>query len=230
MKLILNFDGPSSADSIPYDHQYMVYSGLLNALSSVNSSLSDKLHRANKSPAFVMSQLLGAGTKSFDKEGMLADRYVLLVASRNPEILSEIKKGIEETGKLTAGPLVLPYHSGSILKVTPTSAMPELVTRSPIALKVDGRFIRHGDEGFVKALKSGMLRKHRAITGRDDASIRFFRVLEAKAKLCRVGSAKIPCTHMHFVMDADPDVVRIAMTDGIGSKTQLGFGFIEEVR
>lgn len=230
MKLILNFDKPISPDSIPYDHQYMVYSGLLNALSSVNSSLTDSLHSQDKGPEFVMSQLLGGGRKTFDENGMIADRLVLLIASRKIEILSEIKKGIENTGRLKADSLILPYHSGQIVQINLPGQTPELVTRSPVALKVDGRFLRIGDEGFIEGLKASIIRKYQAITGHVDASIRFLRILDTKSKLCRVSSAKIPCTHMRFVIDTDPEVVRIMMTDGLGSKTQLGFGYIEGAR
>ncbi len=229
MKLILNFDKPILPEVVSYDHQYMVYSGILNALSSINSGLADKLHCQDKGPEFVMSQLLGGGRKTFDNNGMIADRFVLLIASRKIEILSEIKKGIEKMGQLKAGPLILPYHSGEIVQINPPGQTPELVTKSPVVLKVDGRFIRQGDEGFIDELKASIIRKYQAITGQDNASIRFLRILDSKSKLCRVGSAKIPCTHMRFVIDTDPEVVKIMMTDGLGSKTQLGFGFIEGV-
>jgi len=230
MKLILNFDKPMAGETIPFDHQYMVYSGLLNALSSSNSQLADRLHRSGAGAEFVMSQLLGGGTKIFNEEGIIAERFILLVASRKVEVLSEIRKGIEIMGRIVMGSIVLPLHSAEIIPINLPGPTPELITRSPVALKVDGRFLRMRDEGFIEGLKASIIRKYQAITGYDNASIRFLRILDTKSKLCRVSSAKIPCTHMRFVIDTDPEVVRIMMTNGLGSKTQLGFGFIEGVR
>lgn len=230
MKLVVNFDRPRSGSPIPYDHQYMVYSGLLKCLSSVDSSLSDSLHSTEKKPNFVMSQLLGAGGKVFDKDGIQAQRYVLLIASRDLQLLEKMKKGIEGMKEIRVGTLDLPYHSSEIVKVSIPGPLAELVTKSPIALKKDGRFLRHGEESFENAFKENVRRKYAAITGREAPDIGIFRILEFKTKLFRVGPAMIPCTHMRFCIDAPPELIGIMMTDGVGSKNQLGFGFVEEAR
>jgi CRISPR-associated endoribonuclease Cas6 len=208
----------------------MVYSGLLKCLSSVDSSLSDALHSTKGKPNYVMSQLLGAGRKTFDKDGIQAQRYVLLIASRDLQLLEQMKKGFEETKEMRVGILDLPYYSSEIVKVSIPEPLPEMVTRSPIALKKDGRFLRHGEGGFEVALKESIKRKYAAIMGREAPDIGILRVLESKSKLFRVGPAMIPCTHMKFCIDAPSDLIGIMLTDGVGSKNQLGFGFVEEAK
>jgi CRISPR-associated endoribonuclease Cas6 len=230
MKLVVNFDRPRSGSPIPYDHQYMVYSGLLKCLSSVDSSLSDALHSTKKKPNFVMSQLLGVGGKVFDKDGIQSQRYVLLIASRDLQLLEQMRNGIEGTKEMRVGVLDLPYHSSEIVKVSVPGPFPELVTKSPIALKKDGRFIRHGEDSFEAALKDNVRRKYASITGCEAPDTGVLRIMESKTKLFRVGPAMIPCTHMRFCIDAPPELIAIMLTDGIGSKNQLGFGFIEEAR
>ena len=230
MKLIVNFNHPTNGAPIPYDHQYMVYSGILKCLSSVDSGLSDDIHSGAGAPSFVMSQLLRAGEKTFDVDGLFAERFVLLIASRNVSVLDKMREGLLKCGEIQLGKQRLPFHSAEIARESSVGSMPQLVTKSPVVIKSDGRFIRSDSKDFVNALKDNICRKYVAISGEPAPQIRFLRIVESKPKACRVGSTKIPCTHLKMVIDSDPRLIECMLTNGVGSKNQLGFGYIEDAR
>ena len=229
-KLIVNFDSSVSGAILPYDHQYMLYSSLLNQIDHVDSGLARLIHTEKTKPLFVMSQIIPAGNRSFTPDGIKADRFVLIFVSDDEKILDRIDRSFSEFGHLEVGPMVLNYHSSTRLAVPSPPTTPELVTRSPIILKGNGKYISFGDSNFSDILKSAILRKAMAVGGSQAESISFLRIVEGRRKAFTVHSAKIPCSIIKFIIDADRTILDTILIYGIGAKTQMGFGMIEVSR
>jgi CRISPR-associated endoribonuclease Cas6 len=121
----------------------------------------------------------------------------------------------------------LVYHSSRIVEVRIPPEIPELVSRSPIILKSGKEYISFGDDTFLDILKSNILGKVKAIHNSSDYKISFIRILDGRKKAFTIHSAKVSCSIIRFIIDADRVVLETIMNYGIGSKTQMGFGMVE---
>ena len=226
-KLIVNLD-PEKLDSIvPYDHQYVMYSSILLAINKYDPALAHEIHDKNAFPQFTMSQLIPAGDRDFLPEGIKAKRFVLMIISKNDKIINSCQKSLQESKKLSIADTRLIYHSSRVVDVREPPEIPELVSRSPIVLKSGGKYISFGDEEFLDTLKSNILGKVKAIHNSSTGRISFVRVLEGRKKAYTIHSAKVSCSIIRFIIDADRVVLDTIMNYGIGSKTQMGFGMVE---
>jgi len=227
-KLILKFNSPENGAVIPYDHQYRTYASLLNCIRAIDPDLAASLHQAYAAPRFVMSQIMGSGKKKFTANGFSSDRYVLILSSRETDLLEKIASAVESEGSLKFEDVVLPFHSYSLIPIIAPHIPVEFVTKSPIVVQIGDRYLRPGDDGFLKELKASILRKTAAIyPDRDIGDIRYLRLIDSKNKLCTVAGGKIPCSFIRFVIDASTEIIETVVTNGVGSKNQIGFGFVE---
>lgn len=225
-KLIINWDVDSNY-TIPYDHSYLVYSSLLQALQEKDGQLDTIIHSEKKSPLYAMSNLIPSGNCKFTSKGMNAHKLVLLISSAHDDILSRFEKAISLAGHIKVGPAVLNYHSSSMTDIVVPSSVPELVSRSPIVLRDSNRYVTSGDSDFIHVLKSKIIAKVSATDNLHNPRISLLRLTWNKKKVFTVHSGKVPCSLVKFVIDADEPVLKNILTYGIGAKTQLGFGMIE---
>ena len=58
--------------------------------------------------------------------------------------------------------------------------------------------------------------------------IQFMRITNSKPKLSNLKGTGIPSSIISFTISADYDLLDFIQNTGLGSKTQMGFGFIEE--
>lgn len=226
-KLIVNLDLEKLESVVPYDHQYEMYSSILLAINKYDPTLAREIHDKNAIPQFTMSQLIPAGKRQFVPEGIRARRFVLMVISKNDKIMNSFQKSLQEYKKLSIGETRLIYHSSRVVDVRVPPEIPELVSRSPIILKSGGKYIAFGDDSFLDTLKSNILGKAKAINNSTDCKISFVRILEGRKKAYTIHSAKVSCSIVRFIIDADRVVLETIMNYGIGSKTQMGFGMVE---
>lgn len=224
MRLIINLDG---AFEIPYDHSYLLYSAVLSAMKNIDQDLVSQIHNNSRSPKYCMSQLLPGGKRNFTKSGLRAERFIFLISSLNSEILEKIKSGIEKQKFITIGNSKLPVHS-TILENPPiTSGIVNMISRSPIVLKNEGKYITARDPDFSRVLENNIAAKYMKVRG-GSPRIRFLRITDTKVKLSNLKGVGIPSSMVAFTISADYDLIEFIVNVGVGAKTQMGFGFIEE--
>lgn len=227
MRLIINFNGEGL--TIPYDHTYSLYSALLRSVSKYYSETSNKIHDNVESyfPKFCMSQLLPGGKRKMNANGKSADRFILLISSLDKEILDQIADSLTKDGQLMVCGVVLNLFSVKFEENKVSSEIVTLITRSPVILKNNGDYITSRDEIFNDVLLYNINRKIRKVIG-DGASVHFTSILAHDERLLTVKGAKIPASQIKFTIGGDIGALEAIVQLGIGSKTQIGFGYIEE--
>lgn len=228
MKLILTFSPPKEK-MIPFDHNYMVGSSLYRLLATQSSEYAEVLHNRTNHKGYVISNLLPSGKRFYDG-GIGAERYVLIVASRDNNLLAAIQVALQKQGQLNVNNSFLPLIQANIVNIKIPPPPCELLTKSPVLIKKDGRFIRPDESGFNETVLDWIKKKYGHYYQKPCPEIRLFNIVNYEKKARVVKLNKLPCTVMRFFIDAPEDVIEMLLTEGLGSKTALGFGFIDEVR
>ena len=228
MKLILTFSPPKEK-MIPFDHNYMVGSSLYRLLAAQSPEYAQALHNKTNHKGYVISSLLPSGKRIYD-QGIGAERYVLIVASRDNNLLAALQVAIQKQGHLNVNNSLLPLIQATIVNINIPPPPCELLTKSPVLIKKDKRFIRPDDAGFNEEVLDWIKRKYAHYYQKPCPEIRLFNIVNYENKLKVVKLNKLACTVMRFFIDAPEDVIEMLLTEGLGSKTALGFGFVDEVR
>ena len=224
VRLIVNLD---SGSEVPYDHSYSLYSSILNALRNSDSGLALAIHNNPHFPRYCMSQLLPGGKRQFSKTGIIADRFIFLISSLEAEILYKIKRGLELQKQIILGSIVLPVRSTTLEPTSISSSIINMISRSPIVLKHQGKYVTSKDDIFSSVLQSNIISKYAKVKG-TVPRIQFMRITNSKPKLSNLKGTGIPSSIISFTISADYDLLDFIQNTGLGSKTQMGFGFIEE--
>ncbi|MEM3191850.1 MAG: CRISPR-associated endoribonuclease Cas6 [Candidatus Parvarchaeota archaeon] len=103
--------------------------------------------------------------------------------------------------------------------------IPQLKCRGPVVIREKGKYFRVGDENFESHLISALKRKADAVVGKDTV-VRGVKIINSRRKLYKVAGHNVPASILSFIVDADEDVIRTALTYGVGAKTQMGFGMV----
>ena len=225
MHLLINLDGKGV--SIPYNHSYELYSSVLNVLKIHNPELAEQIHSKGSIPSFCMSELLPGGRKEFTKDNILAERYILLLSSLNSKIVLEISNALSKEGKLSIDSFNLKIFSIYMKEIKPSSEVLTLVSKGPVVIKNNNKYLTGKDPDFQEKLVENIKKKYKAATGKD-GKIYFLKVLTAKNKLVKIKEGLIPCTMIKIIISADFELLEVLLNVGVGSKTQMGFGFLEE--
>ncbi|VVB54922.1 CRISPR associated protein Cas6 [uncultured archaeon] len=228
MKLILTFSPPKEK-MIPFDHNYMVGSSLYRLLATQSPEYAETIHNKTNHKGYVISNLLPSGKRVYD-QGIGAERYVLIVASRDHNLLAAIQVAIQKQRHLNVNNSILPLIQASIVNINIPPPPCELLTKSPALIKKNKRFIRPDDPGFNEAVLEWIQKKYVHYYQKPCPEIRLFNIINYEKKLKVVKLNKLPCTVMRFFIDAPEDIIEMLLTEGLGSKTALGFGFIDEAR
>jgi len=223
-KLIINIDN-STNSLIPYEHQYYIHAFILSELEKINPKLSSELYHS-KIPYFVMSQLIPGENAIFKKEGFFCKRLVLFINSADMSLLEFLKVIFAADKNILLNGLKLHVHSSYISNPPVDEIVPELVTRSPIILKDNNRYVAYGDDDFYKVLKNSLSNKLSKIFDRD-IQIRGINVTYGKRKLYHIHNSPIVCSMIKFVIDVDSDALKALLCFGIGKNTRLGFGMVD---
>jgi|GEM_PF-5348040 CRISPR-associated endoribonuclease Cas6 len=226
MRLIINLDG---GNEVPYDHSYLLYSAVINAVRSVDTSLASAIHNNSHYPWYCLSQLLPGGKREYTKTGMKAERFIFLISSLDTAVLEKIKAGIERQENIFVGNIEMSVHSTMMETPYISSGIVNMISRSPIVLKSEGRYVSSKDEDFQSVLQNNITSKYAKVK-QLLPRIKFMRITSAKSKLSALKGIRIPSTMVNFTISADYDLIDFIASVGIGSKTQMGFGFIEEQR
>lgn len=228
MKLILTFSPPKEK-MIPFDHNYMVGSSVYRLLATQSSEYAEAIHNKTGNKGYVISNLLPSGKRFYD-QGIGAERYVLIVASRDQNLLAALQIAIQKQGHLNVNNSLLPLIQVNIVNINIPPPPCELLTKSPVLIKKDSRFLRPDDAGFNESVLEWIQKKYVHYYQKPYPEIRLFNIINYEKKFRAVKLNKLPCTIMRFFIDAPEDVISMLLTEGLGSKTALGFGFIDEVR
>jgi len=225
MRLVFNLN--SGGTEIPYDHSYRLYSAILQSLRAVDPSFASSIHDGSFIPKFCISQLLPGGKRVFGKTGIWAERFIFIISSLNDEFLAQIKQKLDSQKEIFLGDISLPIYSIKSETVYVSSEIVNMITRSPIVLKYGGKYITSNDEDFPAILQQNITSKYKKVQG-VTANIKFLRITSAKSKLSTLKSAGIPSSMITFTISADYELLEFITRTGIGAKTQMGFGFVEE--
>lgn len=227
MRLIVNLEG--AGKTIPYDNSYALYSSLLSKLEAGNPSLAEAIHEC-RTPKFSISQLLPGGSRKFTKEGIKADRFIFLLTSLDDSFLKAVKDIIGKDGQLEMHGDVFKVYSLNQENVNPSSEIISIVSRSPVILKSDNRYVTLSEqEAFRTALVRNIESKYLKVTGKTE-QVKFLNILDGKTKLANFKNAGIPCSFVRFTIGAGMDMLRVILHVGLGARTQMGYGFVEEVK
>ena len=224
VRLLVNLDSESE---VPYDHSYFLYSSILSALRNTNPGLASDIHNNPHFPRYCMSQLLPGGKREFSKTGIIADRFIFLISSLEAEILDKIKHGLELQGHIILGSNILLIHSITLETTRISSGIINMISRSPIVLKHQGKYVTSKDDIFSSVLQANIISKYAKVKG-TLPKIQFMRITNSKSKLSNLKGTGIPSSMISFTISADYDLLDFIQNTGIGAKTQIGFGFIEE--
>lgn len=223
-KLVINIDNYSNS-LIPYEHQYYIHAFILSELEKINKKLASELYHS-KIPYFVMSQLIPAENAIFKKEGFFSKRLVLFINSANTFLLEFLKLIFSADKNIMLNGIKLHVHSSYIFEPQIDEVIPEIVTRSPIILKDNNRYIAYGDDDFYETLINSMSNKLSKIFGYE-IKIRGINITYGKRKLYHIHNSPIVCSMVKFVIDADIEVIKALLCFGIGKNTRLGFGMVD---
>lgn len=223
-KLIVNIDNFNNS-IIPYEHQYYIHSYILSELKVINEKLANEMYNS-KIPYFVMSQLNPGGNSIFKKDGFYCKRFVLFINSENRYLLEFLKNIFSENKIILLKDIKLRVHSSYIFQPKIDEIIPELVTRSPIILKNNSRYVAYGDDIFYDTFLESIEKKFAKILNKS-ITIRGLNIIYGKRKLYHIHNAPIECSVIKFIIDADVDVIRAILCFGIGKNTRLGFGMVD---
>lgn len=219
----------SSGGDVPlrFDHQFLVYSSILNMIRERNGLLSKKIHETKAAPLFVMSQLNPISEAVFSKNGISADSYMLKINTWQDDIADAFNDLFSPNTVFSVGKLDLVVERREIRDISVSGAPPAAVlkTLSPIVLRTREGYIRYGDKGFEEALTNSIMRKTERVTGNVPAPVSI-NILNGKKKLSSVHGGLIPCSHIKFEVMCDRMTMEVCTVRGIGAKTQIGFGMV----
>ncbi len=225
MHLLINLDG--GGIPIPYNHSYELYSSLLNVIKTHDPKLAEQIHSKDSAPSFCMSELLPGGKREFTKDSIMAERYILLLSSLNSGIISEISIALSKEGKLSIGSYTLKIFSIYTKEIKPSAEVVTLVSKGPVVIKNNNKYLTGNDNDFQEKLVENIRNKYKAATGKE-GYVNFLKILSEKNKLVKIKDGLIPCTMIKIVISADFELLEVLLNVGVGSKTQMGFGFLEE--
>ena len=226
MRLVINLD---CNGEVPYDHQYLLYSSILNSVKGADENLVSKIHDNSHSPRFSLSQLLPVGEREFKGSGIKADRFIFFISSLDVTILEKIKFGIESKNYIIIGNNRMLIHSIKFETPRISSEIVNMISRSPVILKNENKYITTSDENFSTILQNNIISKYKKVTGKEPY-IKFIRLTNSKSKLSILKGAGIPSSMLTFTIGANYELLDFIVNVGIGAKTQMGFGYIEEQR
>ena len=145
-KLIINLNNKEKA-AIPYEHQYFIHAYILSEIRKFNEKLASQLYHS-KIPYYVMSQLIPSNKAIFNKDGFICDKLLFFITSSDLSLLKFLKFVFDENKIIQIKNSKLTVYSSYIIEQKINAIVPEIVTRSPIILKENGRYIAYGDKNF----------------------------------------------------------------------------------
>ena len=226
MQLIVNLD--SNNFEMPYDHSYQLYSSLLALVARQNEFTATRLHQYDSGLKFSMSQLMPGGRRGFTKVGFHGERFVFILSSLDNVLINIFKDSLNSAGDIEIFKNKFKIHSILSREITPSSEIITVKSRSPVILKDNGKYLlNESDEQILSVLESNINGKYFKVK-RSKPNLRFIKILSIKRKVVGIKGIKLPGLMITFTICADIEVLKFILSVGIGSKNQLGFGFVEE--
>ena len=82
---------------------------------------------------------------------------------------------------------------------------------------------------ILMAIKANILNKYMKVTG-SMPDINFIKIVKLKRKIVEIKGIKLPAFMLGIAISSNLEVLKFLLDVGLGSKNQLGFGFLEEER
>lgn len=228
MQLIVNLD--SDGFEMPYDHSYQLYSSIIKLVSSKDKNKADKLHTYNSGLKFNMSQIMPGGKRQFTKTGFSGERFIFMISSLDANLIIYFQELFVASKEIILFEHVFKIHSAISKNVNPSSEIITLITRSPAILKVNKKYLSNESENeILMAIKANILNKYLKVTG-NMPDINFIKIVKLKRKIVEIKGTKLPAFMLGIAISSNLEVLKFLLDVGLGSKNQLGFGFLEEER
>ena len=228
MQLIVNLD--SDGFEMPYDHSYQLYSSIITLVSNKDQDKADKLHTYNSGLKFNMSQIMPGGKRKFTKTGFSGERFIFIISSLDVNLVIYFQELFISSKEIDIFDHTFKIHSAIIKNVNPSSEIITLKTRSPVILKYNNKYLFDESESeLLAAIEANILNKYLKVTG-NKPDIKFIKIINLKRKIVEIKGTKLPAFMLDLAISSDLEVLKFLLDVGLGSKNQLGFGFLEEER
>ena len=225
MQLIVNLD--SDGSEISYDHSYQLFSSIISLVSGKDKGTADKLHTYNSNLRFNLSQLMPGGRRKFTNSGFYGDRFIFLISSLDSDLITHIRDLLNLSKEIEVLNHKLKIHSTLIRDIQPSSEIITLRTRSPAILKYNNKYLSNETEEIVlAAIQANIENKYMKVRG-EKPNIKFIKIVKLKRKLVGIKGIKLPAFMLDIAICSKLEVLKFLIDVGLGSKNQLGFGFLE---
>lgn len=226
MQLIVNLD--SDGFEMPYDHSYQLYSSIIALVSNKDKGTADKLHTYNSNLKFNMSQLMPGGRRKFTKTGFSGERFIFMISSIDTSLITFLQELFNSSTKIELFNHSFKIHSVISKNVYPSAEIITLRTRSPVILKENNKYLfNESEDKILDVIETNIENKYLKVSGRKP-NIKFIKIIKLKRKIVGVKGIKLPAFMLDLAISSDMEVLKFLLDVGLGTKNQLGFGFLEE--
>jgi CRISPR-associated endoribonuclease Cas6 len=213
---------------MPYDHSYQLYSSIIKLVSSKDKDKAEKLHIYNSGFKFNLSQIMPGGKRKFTRTGFSGERYIFMISSVDSDLIIYLKQLFSSSKEINIFNHAFRIHSVTNYNVHPSSEIITLNTRSPVILKEKNKYLfNESEDEILAAIEKNIISKHLKVIGRKP-NIKFIKIVSLKRKKVELKGIKLPAFMLKLAISSDLEVLKFLLDVGLGSKNQLGFGFLEE--
>jgi CRISPR-associated endoribonuclease Cas6 len=229
---------------LPYNYNYPLASAIYSFLGKGSTSFSDFLHdegfhhdgKAFK--LFTFSPLFSSQRKSL-KDGLLMEGKIdWFISSPREEFVANLAHGILQQGFLLLLNQRLIVEQVEVLKLPSFESRMSFRTLSPIVVstgEVDDdrgfhkRYLNPEEPEFSGILERNLRRKYQACCGKEPsaAGISLELLRRPQSKLLDYKGIKIRGWFTSFIIEGNPDLIKMGYEAGFGEENSAGFGMVE---
>lgn len=240
MRLTVTLDGPQEF-ALPFAHNHLLQAAIYRLIEQ--PALSSFLHEQGftlgrrRFKLFTFSRLLGRARPDRDRQQMLfSPPLKLVICSPVPYLLQELGMGLLRQGELRLGEVRLGVQSVAVTDPVVTGSTVEVRMLSPVV--VYSTLAQNGakytyyyspfEPRFAELLAANLAKKFLVVYGRPapagGLAVNAVLVKERDFKVVKYKGTVIKGWMGSYRLEGEPELLKLALTAGIGSKNSQGFG------
>ena len=229
---------------LPYNYNYPLASAIYSFLGRGDASFSDFLHDegfwhdGKTFKLFTFSPLLCSHRKAVKDSLLLQGKIDWFISSPKEEFVSGLAHGILQQGFLSLMGQRLIVQQVEVLSQPSFEPRMSFRTLSPLVvstgeLKNNGKFrkkyLSPEEPEFNRILEENLRRKYEACyrKGAPQEGISLDLLRTPQSKLLDYKGIKVRGWFMHFMVQANPELIKIGYEAGFGENNSAGFGMVE---
>jgi len=231
---------------LPYNYIYPLASAIYSFLGRGDASFSDFLHdegfchQGKAFKLFTFSPLFCPKRKAVNDGLLMEGGLDWFISSPREEFITNLAHGILQQGFLLLLNQRLIVEQVEVLKPPSFESRMFFRTLSPIVVST-GELDRNGnfhkrylspeEPEFSRILEENLRRKYRACYGKEpsEEGISLELLHSPQSKLLDYKGIKIRGWFMHFIVQGNPELIKIGYEAGFGEENSAGFGMVEVV-